>query len=73
MICPTLANLTAGDYGAIFVYLLAMIGIGVWFARREDDTEDYLLGGRAMPGWGIGLSYVGSLLSTLTRAALASR
>src|SRR5690606_34809524 len=29
-------------------------------------TEDYLLGGRAMPWWVIGISYVVSLLSTLT-------
>jgi SSS family transporter len=61
-----LGNLLALDYGLMAVYLVCMVLIGVWFSRSGGNTENYLLGGRAMPWWAIGVSYVVSLLSTLT-------
>ncbi len=61
-----LADMSLGDYSVMALYLLAVMGIGVWFSRGNCDTESYLLGGRNMPWWLIGISYVVSLLSTLT-------
>jgi SSS family transporter len=61
-----LAKLSFGDYSVMVLYLLGVIGVGVWFSRGGSDTESYLLGGRNMPWWLIGISYVVSLLSTLT-------
>ena len=63
---PVMANMGTMDYTTIVLYLLVVVGVGVWFSRGESDTEDYLLGGRGMPWWLIGVSYVVSLLSTLT-------
>jgi SSS family transporter len=65
-----LANLLFGDYSVMVLYLLAVMGIGVWFSRGKSDTESYLLGGRNMPWWLIGISYVVSLLSTLTMVGI---
>jgi sodium-coupled monocarboxylate transporter 8/12 len=62
----SIAKMQAVDYGVVVIYMLVVIGVGYWFSRREDDTESYLLGGRNMPWWLIGVSYVVSLLSTLT-------
>jgi SSS family solute:Na+ symporter len=65
--CPlVLADMSFGDYSVMVLYLLAVMGIGVWFSRGKSDTVSYLLGGRGMPWWLIGISYVVSLLSTLT-------
>ncbi len=38
------------DYAAIIVYLLGMIGLGVWFSRFQKTSEDYFVAGRRM-GW----------------------
>lgn len=62
----TLAGLGGVDYATIVIYMLLVVGVGFWFSRDESDTETYLLGGRGMPWWVIGISYVVSLLSTLT-------
>lgn len=61
-----LANMGSLDYTTIVLYLLIVVGVGIWFSRGGSDTEAYLLGGRGMPWWLIGISYVVSLLSTLT-------
>ena len=39
-------------------YLLAMVGVGVFFLRRNKDTDDYFVGGRNMSSLHIGLSVV---------------
>ncbi len=39
-------------------YLLAMLGVGFYFLRRNKDTEDYFVGGRGMSSLHIGLSVV---------------
>ena len=47
-------------------YLLAVIAMGAWFGRGKVDTETYLLGGRNMPWWLIGISYMVSVVSTVS-------
>jgi SSS family transporter len=54
------------DYAVIVIYMLAVIGIGVYFSRKEKSSEDYLLGGRNMPYMAIGLSCMMSLLSSVS-------
>ena len=31
---------------AIAVYLIAMLGVGVWFSKRNNSVDDFYLGGR---------------------------
>jgi SSS family transporter len=64
--CSCLAVLRPADYGVMAVYLLAVLAIGLWFSRGQKDTESYLLGGRAVPWLLVGISYLMSLLSTVT-------
>ena len=33
---------------AIAVYLLAMLGVGVWFANKNRSVDDFYLGGRKL-------------------------
>lgn len=36
--------------------MIALVGIGVYFMRKNTDQEDYFVGGRGMGSWAIGLS-----------------
>jgi SSS family transporter len=57
-------KLTFWDYGAMLLYLVAVVLIGLWFSRNEKNSEDYLLGGRQLPWAAVGISCLMSLLST---------
>jgi len=36
------------DYIIIAIYLMGMIGVGVWFAKRHKDFDDFFLAGRSL-------------------------
>jgi len=50
----------------VAIYLLGMLAAGLWFSRRNYSTEKYFLGGRSFPGWVIGLSMLGTSISSVT-------
>ncbi|MBR7127003.1 MAG: sodium/solute symporter [Lentisphaeria bacterium] len=54
------------DYGVIALYTLVVIGIGIYFSKEKKDSETYLLGGRTMPSWAIGLACLMSLFSSIS-------
>jgi sodium/proline symporter len=43
-------------YAEIIIYLLVMLGIGVYFSRKKLDHDDYFLGGNKLPGWALAFS-----------------
>lgn len=51
-------------------YFLTLILIGWYYARKTETTEDYLLGGRNMKPWMVGLSLFAALLSTASYVSL---
>ena len=54
------------DVAAIALYLLAIAGIGVYFSRKNKSTEEYFVGNRSFRGWVIGLSMLGTSISSVT-------
>ena len=46
------------DATLLVVYLIAMLGVGLWFLRRNSDQDDYYVGGRGMGSTHIGMSVV---------------
>jgi solute:Na+ symporter, SSS family len=46
------------DISIFILYLLGMLGVGFYFLRRNNSTEDYFVGGRKMSSLHIGLSVV---------------
>ncbi len=54
------------DWAVISVYALVMLLIGWYYSRRTRTREDYLLGGRNMRPWRLGMSLFASLLSTIS-------
>src|SRR3954471_6519923 len=55
-----------GDWTVIVLYLLGIVGLGVWFGKDQHTTRDYFLGSKNIPWWGIGLSIVAAETSALT-------
>ncbi len=58
------------DLVAVALFFIATAAMGVYFARRNESTEKYFLGGRTIPGWAIGLSMVGYSISSITFLAM---
>lgn len=44
------------DISIFFLYLLAMLGVGFYFMKKNNSTEDYFVGGRKLNSLHIGLS-----------------
>ncbi|MGQ9651280.1 MAG: sodium:solute symporter family transporter [Phycisphaerae bacterium] len=63
-------GLTTLDWVIIAAYGVGMLGIGVYYACRTRNREDYLLGGRKMRSSPVGLSLFATLFSTITYLAL---
>jgi len=62
----TSASFATADYMVIVIYLLSLIGIGVFFSFRNKSTEDYFRGGQRIPWWAAGCSIFATMLSSLT-------
>ena len=54
------------DYFVLFVYLGALVGMGFYFSRRENSTNDFFLGGRRMPWTTAMLSFLATEASAVT-------
>lgn len=54
------------DYLVMTVYLLSVVAIGWHFSKNENNTDDYLLGGRRIPWWAIAISMFATLMSALS-------
>ena len=55
--------MTILDYSIVIIYLLAMIGVGLYFQRKASGSiNSYFLGNRNMPWWALGASGMSSNL-----------
>jgi SSS family transporter len=54
------------DLAIIFGYLIGIVLMGTWFARKQETTRDYFLGDRTVPWWAIAASIVATETSTIT-------
>ncbi|GAA4496742.1 sodium:solute symporter [Hymenobacter ginsengisoli] len=59
-------NLRILDLLIIGLYLVAMIGVGVYFSRKNRNPEQYSSASGQIPGWAIGLSIYATFLSSNT-------
>ncbi|MCK5694543.1 MAG: hypothetical protein KAI08_16880, partial [Bacteroidales bacterium] len=57
------------DWLVIGIYGIGMIVVGFYYMRRTKSSDDYLLGGRTMKPWAVGLSLFATLLSTISYLA----
>jgi SSS family solute:Na+ symporter len=66
MILDTAAGIRFGDVLTLLAYFSVTLGIGVWCALRLSTTEGYFVGNRSIPGWAIGVSMLGTAISSVT-------
>jgi solute:Na+ symporter, SSS family len=59
------------DYSIIALYLLFVIGLGLWIGRKHQGAEDYFLAGRSMTWLFVGVSLFASNISSTTLIGLA--
>ncbi|HLU89637.1 MAG TPA: sodium/solute symporter, partial [Cyclobacteriaceae bacterium] len=58
------------NWTTLGVYLVLMMGIGLYYSKRENTTNDYFLAGGRIPWWAAGLSIYGTQLSAITFMAI---
>ena len=54
------------DAVVIIVYMVAMVLVGLRFARRQTSTEAYFVAKRSIPHWAMGISIYAALISGVT-------
>ncbi|MBD0289529.1 MAG: sodium:solute symporter, partial [Flavisolibacter sp.] len=50
----------------IFLYLLAMVWVGVYFSRKNKNSDQFTKASGRIPGWAIGISIYATFLSSNT-------
>ena len=56
-------------FGAFIGYLALMLGIGLFFSKRQESLGDYYLGGRRMNKWVVALSAQASVEKSTPRSS----
>src|ERR1041384_2126877 len=54
------------DLLIVALYLLGMVGVGVYFSRRNNSTDQFTRASGHIPGWALGLSLYATFLSSNT-------
>ena len=57
---------TIVDWTIFIGYLAVVSAIGVWFARKQEDNEEYFVGGRKMNWLAVGISLFASAFSSIS-------
>lgn len=58
------------DYAVIAVYFVVMAGVGFWFARKQDSSEEFALGNRQVKWWASGISKFATGASSISFMAI---
>lgn len=61
------------NYIVLAFYLVSLVAIGCFFAKRENSTDDFFRAGGRIPWWAAGLSIFGTQLSAITFMAIPAK
>ena len=63
------------DWAVIGIYLVAMLGMGLYFYLREQNasTADFFVGGRSIPFWAAGISLYATNTSSISFIAIPAK
>ncbi len=54
------------DWAVLIVYLVGIVGFGLWVGRGNKRIDDFFLAGRQMRWWAVGLSVMATQISAIT-------
>ena len=63
---PDQTTLGSLDWIVIIVYGIGMLLVGFYFSRINKNSDDYMLGGRQMTSWQVGLSLFATMFSAVS-------
>ena len=74
-VAPNRSSFGFLNWAVVAGYLLAMVGVGYWFMKRESaaSTDAYFRGGQRVPWWVAGLSIFATMLSAITFMAIPAK
>ena len=63
------------DWIVVVVYLVSMLGMGLYFYLREKrmSTSDFFVGGRTIPFWAVGISLYAANTSSISYIAIPAK
>ena len=54
------------NLAVILGYLGCLLGLCIYFSRRQTSTETYFVARRSVPGWAMGISLVATIITSVT-------
>jgi SSS family solute:Na+ symporter len=66
-------DLATLDTVVLALYVLGVVAFGCCFVRRSGTTERFMAAGRSLPGWVVGLSILGTYVSSISFLALPGK
>ena len=61
------------NYSVVALYLLIMLGMGFYFMRKENSTDQFFKGGSRIPWWAAGISIFATALSAITFLSIPAK
>ena len=61
------------NWMVLAIYLLAMLGMGFYFMRKEKGADDFFKGGGRIPWWAAGISIYATMLSAITYMTIPAK
>ena len=61
------------NWTILALYLIAMLGMGIYFMRKENSADDFFKGGGRVPWWAAGISIYATMLSAITYMTIPAK
>ena len=61
------------NWTILVLYLAAMLGMGIYFMRKENGADDFFKGGGRIPWWAAGISIYATMLSAITYMTIPAK
>jgi SSS family solute:Na+ symporter len=66
-------QLSTLDLLAIAIYFVGVVALGCWFVRTSQTSNQFMTAGGSLPAWAVGLSILGTYLSSNTFILVPAR
>ena len=61
------------NWTVLALYLMGMLGMGLYFMRKENGADDFFKGGGRIPWWAAGISIYATMLSAITYMTIPAK
>ena len=61
------------NWAVLALYLIGMLGMGIYFMRKENGADDFFKGGGRIPWWAAGISIYATMLSAITYMTIPAK